>query len=117
MQKFFVLIGFPMSAMQAWMDSTTEAERKEQTDKLMQEWNEWTAAHESSIVDKGTPLGKTKRVMADGITDVKNDFNWHMIIEAESHEAAAEMLKDHPNLKTIPGSFMEVMTTNMPAGM
>lgn len=109
MKKFFVLIGFKAEAMKEWMATTDEATRKEQTGKLMQEWNEWMAAHAASITEKGFPLGKTKRVTVDGVSDVKNDFNWYMIVEAESHEAAAEMFKTHPNLKTIPTSYMEVM--------
>ena len=109
MKKFFVLIGFKAEAMQEWMSSTDEATRKAQTDQLMHEWQEWMSAHAAQILDKGFPLGKNKRVTASGVEDVRNDFNWQMVIEAESHDAAAKLLADHPNLKTIPTSYMEVM--------
>jgi hypothetical protein len=80
----------------------------------MQAWQEWMTAHESSIIDKGLPLGKTKRVDANGITDTKNDLNWYLVIEAESHEAAAEMLSDNPHIKMIPTAYIEIMTTTGP---
>jgi hypothetical protein len=111
MKKFFVLLGFKADAMKDWMTTTDEATRKTQTDQLMQEWNAWMTAHAANIVDKGMPLGKNMRVTANGVESVSNDFNWYLIVQAESQEAAAEMLKDHPNLKTIPTSYMEVMGT------
>ena len=117
MKKFFVLIGFKAEAMQAWMASTDEATRKTQTDQLMNEWNEWMAAHAANVVDKGFPLGKNKRVIAESVEDTRNDFNWYMIVQAESHDYAAKLLMDHPNLKTIPTSYMEVMDMPDMGGM
>lgn len=114
MKKFVVLFCLPAAAIADWMASVDEATRKEQTEKLMQEWNEWLAAHESSVVDKGLPLGKTKRVDANGITDMKNDLNWYLVVQAESQEAAAEMFTDHPHILQIPSAYVQVMGT---AGM
>lgn len=111
MKKFFVLFGIPAAAIQEWMTTVDEATRKEQTEKLMHDWNEWMAAHEDVIVDKGLPLGKTKRVDANGVSDGKNDLNWYLIVEAESHEAAADMFKDHPHIVQIPSAYAEVMGT------
>lgn len=114
MKKFFVLFGIPAAAVQDWMANVDEAKRKEQSDDLMQKWQEWMTTHESVIVDKGLPLGKTKRITADGVSDVKNDLNWYLVVEAESPEAAAEMFVGHPHL-AIPSSFVEVMgTVGMP---
>jgi hypothetical protein len=108
MKKFFVLFCIPASAIADWTANVDETTRKEQTDKMMREWQDWMAAHESVILDKGLPLGKTKKVTSDGIVDSKNDLNWYLVVEAESHEAAAEMLKEHPHLQ-IPTSYIEVM--------
>jgi hypothetical protein len=113
MKKFFVTFSIPAAAIQNWMATVGEAARKEQTDKLMREWREWTTAHEAAIVDKGLPIGKTKRVTAEGVADGKNELNWYLVVEAESHEAAAEMFKGHPHL-TIPSAYIEVMDSSRP---
>lgn len=113
MKKFFVLFCIPAAAIQNWMDTVDEATRKEQSDKIMREWQEWMTAHEGQIVDRGLPLGKTKRVTAEGIADAKNDLNWYLLVQAESHEAAAELFKGHPHLQ-IPTSYIEVLDASRP---
>jgi hypothetical protein len=113
MKKFFVLFGIPAAAIQEWMANVDEASRKEQSDKVMGEWKTWMEEHTSAIVDKGLPLGKTKRVDAHGVTDTKNDLNWYLVVEAESHEAAADMFKGHSHLQ-IPTSYIEVMDASRP---
>lgn len=105
----------PAASVQRWMETVDEATRKEQTQKMMQEWNDWMAAHESAIVEKGLPLGKTKRVDAHGVTDTKNELNWYLIVEAESHDAAAQMFVGHPHIVQIPDAHVEVMTTTGPS--
>jgi hypothetical protein len=117
MKKFVVLLGIPVAIMQDWMKNTDEAARKEQTNKMMLAWQEWMAAHESVVLDKGMPLGKTKRATAKGVEDIKNDFNWYLIIEAESHAAAAELMANHPHIQQIPGAYAEVMDTTPPMSM
>jgi hypothetical protein len=112
MNKYFVLFCIPAGAIQDWMTKVDEATRKEQSDKMMQDWNTWMTDHASSILDKGLPLGKTKRVEGGTITDIKNDLNWYLVVTADSHEAAAEMFKDHPHLVQIPSSYVEVMDSN-----
>jgi len=109
MNKYFVLICIPAAAIADWMTNIDEATRKEQSDKMMKDWDIWMTEHESSILDKGLPLGKTKRVDAQGITDIKNDMNWYLLVSADSHEAAAEMFKNHPHIMQIPSSYIEVM--------
>lgn len=109
MKKFFVLFCAPHAAMQKWMQETSEGDRKSQMDEMMSSWKAWADAHKESIADQGMPLGKTKRVTEGGIADVKNDLNYCMTIQAESHEAAAEVMKGNPHLALIPESFIEVM--------
>jgi hypothetical protein len=108
MKKFFVLFCIPAAAIQDWMTKVDETTRKQQSEEMMHSWAAWMTEHESVILDKGLPLGKTKRVMATGVADIKNDMNWYLLVEAESHEAAAEMFKSHPHLQ-IPTSYIEVM--------
>jgi len=72
--------------------------------------------NDSMIVDKGLPIGKTKHITADGITDIKNDLNWYLVIEAESHDAAAKLFVAHPHLD-IPQAYIEVMEIPSGTGM
>lgn len=65
--------------------------------------------HEKSIVDAGTPLGKTKRVAAGGASDIKNVMTGYVIIEADSHEAAARSFANHPHFSIFPGESVEIM--------
>lgn len=108
MKKFFVLFCVPARATEEWMATVDETTRKEQSDKMMRDWEQWMAEHESIILDQGLPLGKTKRVTSEGVSDTKNDLNWYLVIEAESHEAAAGLFEGHPHLQ-IPTSYIEVM--------
>ena len=113
MRKFFVTFAIPAAAIQEWMAKVDEATRKEQSDKVMHEWQDWMGKHASSILDKGMPIGKTKRVMAGSIADARNDLNWYLVVQAESHEAAAEMFKDHPHLQ-IPTSHIDISDASRP---
>ena len=113
MKKFFVLFAIPAAAIQTWMSTVDEATRKQQTDEMMQSWKTWMTDHESVITDKGMPLGKTKKVTKDSIEDVRNDLNWYLVIESESHEAVSELLKTHPHLN-IPSAYIEVMDASRP---
>ena len=57
----------------------------------------------------GGPLGKTKRVSAQGIADTKNAMTGYVIVQAESHEAAAKMFERHPHFTIFPGEAVEIM--------
>ena len=108
MNKYFVLFCVPAGTMADWMQNTPAEERKKQGDQMMADWQKWMETHKAAIKDNGQPLGKTKRVTKGKVTDLKNDLNYYIIIEAESHDAAAEMVKDSPHLQ-IPNAFIEVM--------
>ena len=108
MKRFFALFQIPASVMDEWKKNTPPAEMKAASEKMMGEWQRWMKAHERALTDRGAPLGKTKRVTAKGIADVRNDLNWYSIVEAESHEAAAKIFLDNPHLQ-IPQAFIEIM--------
>ena len=57
----------------------------------------------------GGPLGKTKRVGADGIADVGNEMGAFTVVRAASHEAAAKMFENHPHFAIFPGEAVEIM--------
>ena len=72
---------------------------------------------QASIVDGGAPLGKTRRVDANGAKDAKNGIGGYSIIQADSHDAAAKMFgKDHPHLQ-MPGAWVEVVEIMPVPGM
>jgi hypothetical protein len=108
MSQYFVIFCVPAAAVEQWVSTVDESERKAQSDKMMKDWQAWQSANQGSIVDNGHPLGKTKRVTAGSITDVKNDLNYGMIIQAESHDAAANLIKTNPHLQ-IPNAYTDVM--------
>ncbi|MEK7638744.1 MAG: hypothetical protein AAB388_01145 [Patescibacteria group bacterium] len=81
----------------------------EQEKAMMEEWAKWSGEHAAAIVDPGTPLGKTKKVDATGITDTKNGMVVYTIVQAESHEAAAKIFENHPHVTFFLGTSIEVM--------
>ena len=108
MKKYFALFMIPAKAVDEWKKNTKPDEMKSASDKMMRDWQNWMKAHERNLVEKGAPLGKTKRVSSERISDIRNDLNWYSIVEAETHEDAAKLFRDNPHLQ-IPGSSIEVM--------
>jgi hypothetical protein len=108
MKKFLALyLGTP-AAFEKWK-ALDEAERKRRERTGMDAWMRWGQEREKSIVDGGTPLGKTKRVDASGVSDTKNMIAGYVIVEAASHEAAAKMFVKHPHFSIFPGESVEIM--------
>ena len=108
MNKYFVIYRVPVATMEEWRKTTSPEEMKAQGEKLGKDMMAWTEKHAANLVDRGTPLGKTKTVSAAGIVDSKNDLNYCCVVQAESHEAAAQMFADSPHF-TIPTSTIDVM--------
>ncbi len=96
----------PAATIEEWMKKP-EAERKEAETKMKADWDTWTAAHADSILNT-IALGKTKRVSASGVEDVKNDMMLSSYVQGESAEAVAELFKGHPHFD-IPGATIEIM--------
>lgn len=86
-----------------------EKEREQREAAGMAAWMEWGRVHEAQITDVGAPLGKTKRVAADGISDIRNNIAGYTIVKAESHEAAAKLFLNHPHFTLFPGDGVEIM--------
>ncbi len=86
-----------------------EGHRRELEKKGMAAWGEWAENHKANILDWGSPLGKTKKADADGISNINNALTAYTLIQAESHEAAAEMFRDHPHFTIFPGETVEIM--------
>ena len=77
--------------------------------KGIEMWSKWMMDNKDSIVEQGAPLGKTKRIDANGISDVSNEMGAYVVVQAESYEAAAKMFENHPHFTVFPGERVEVM--------
>jgi hypothetical protein len=108
MKQFMAIyLGSP-AALSSW-DKLSESERKQRQASGMRAWREWMTTHRESVVDDGGPLGKTKRANAQGVADVRNNIAAYVIVQAESHEAAAKMFLGHPHFTIFPGDSVEIM--------
>lgn len=94
--------------MKAWM-AMPEAERKAKEREGIAAWGAWVQKHHDAIVEMGGPLGKTKKVSADGIEDISNLISGFTVVRADSHEAAAKLFENHPHYTFFPGVSIEVM--------
>ena len=111
MKKYFVLYMIPIASLEKMMAETTPEQRK----AGMDEWGKWMKKHASEIVDMGAPLGKTKRVSAAGVADVKNEVAGYSIVEAQSHDEAAALFKDNPHFQ-MQGAYIDILDI-LPMGM
>jgi hypothetical protein len=110
MKKFLAIyVGTASARDRAQWDKMDEKQRKATEAKGIDAWMKWGTTHSAAIVDTGTPLGKTKRVSRDGISDIKNSMTAYVIVQAESHEAAAKLFENHPHFTIFPGDGVEIM--------
>lgn len=94
--------------MKAW-EALSEAERNKRAQEGMAAWHGWMQNYAASVLEIGGPLGKTKKVSADGVADIANEMGGFSIVRAASHEAAAKMFENHPHFSIFPGERVEVM--------
>lgn len=110
MKKFVAIyIGTEAARRKARWNEMDETQRKAREAAGMQAWMQWGVDNASAIVDQGAPLGKTKRASPDGITNVKNAMVGYVVVQAESHEAAAKLFEKHPHFSLFPGDSVEIM--------
>jgi hypothetical protein len=103
-----IYLGKDTHAVAKW-NAMEEADRHAAMRRGMKAWGDWMTAHADVIAVEGGPLGKTKRASAAGVTDVKNAMTGYVIVQAESHEAAARMFEGHPHFAIFPGEAVEIM--------
>jgi len=108
MNNFLAIYLGSASALDNWK-KMEEDKRRKQEKAGMEAWGKWATANEKVIVDLGSPLGKTKRISARGISDTRNQIAGYTIVQAESHDAAAKLFENHPHFKMFPGDAVEVM--------
>ncbi len=66
----------------------------------MAKWKAWVGGLGDAVVNPGTPLGKSRIVSSDGVSDDggSNPLNGFSIVKADSMDAALEMAKGCPFL-------------------
>jgi hypothetical protein len=104
-----VFIGSKTSSRRAAWDLLPESERRSKEQEGMAQWKAWVSQHGAAIVTMGGPLGKTKRVDAQGSVDISNQLAAFTVVRAASHEAAAKMFDNHPHFAIFPGDAVEIM--------
>lgn len=110
MKRFLAIyIGTEAALEKAQWKKLNEEKRKALQASGVKAWMEWGTVNSAAIVDQGSPLGKTKRTSAQGIADIKNSMTGYVIVQAESHEAAAKLFENHPHFTIFPGDSVEIM--------
>jgi hypothetical protein len=102
-------MGTAAARSSAQWDTLDASARKEIETKGVKAWMDWGTLNAAAIVDQGAPLGKTKRASKQGIEDFKNGLTGYVIVQAESHEAAAKLFENHPHFAIFPGDSVEIM--------
>lgn len=92
MKKFLVLYKASKAAFEQAMKSTPEQQKAG-----MDAWMTWSQEASKAIVELGAPLGKSLRVTPGGASSVTTDLGGYSILQAESKEALADVLKGHPH--------------------
>ena len=83
--------------------------------ELMARWKAWMEGLGDAVVNPGVPVGKSKTVSADGVTDDggSNPLMGFSIIQADSMDAALEMAKGCPHLEFGTIEVAEAMEMKM----
>ena len=112
-----IFLGSKTNPRMLAFNAMLDAERQAMMQKGIAAWKTWVDKHQAAIVGMGGPLGKTKKVSAEGIADVSNLISGYTVVRAASHEAAAKLFENHPHFTIFPGDCVEVMPVlPIPAG-
>ena len=112
-----VFLGSKTSPKMAAWNALSPSERQKKEREGIAAWKAWVEKHHGAILEMGGPLGKTKRVGAEGISDIANELGAFTVVRASSHEAAAKMFENHPHFAIFPGERVEIMPVlPIPAG-
>jgi hypothetical protein len=110
MKRFLAIyIGTATALEKSKWNQIDEKQRKEREQAGIKAWGDWMSKNQAAIVTQGGPLGKTKRTSPEGVSDIKNQMTGYVVIQAESHDAAARMFLNHPHFSIFPGDSVEIM--------
>ena len=100
MTKYLVLYRSSVDALEQ-MSSATPEEAQEG----MQLWMKWAERAGSSLLDMGSPVGKSETL--PGAADTGVPIGGFSVLEADS-DSLRKLLDDHPHLHS-PGAVIEVL--------
>jgi len=110
MKQFMaVFLGSSTSPRMKEWNAMDEKTRKSTEQEGIKAWGNWVEKNKKNIVYMGSPLGKTKMINANGVSDYKNMLTAFTVVQAENHQAAAEIFVNHPHFSIFPGDSVEVM--------
>lgn len=110
MKKYLaVFTGSTAAHERSGWDTMSDTERSARQQKGIAAWGAWMEKNKAAVVEGGSPLGTTKRTGLNGMTDIKNNLAAFVIVQAESHEAAAKLFEGHPHFTIFPGEAVEIM--------
>jgi hypothetical protein len=91
------------------------SKRPENPAQYMSRWRAWVDGVGAAFVNPGLPLGRSKTVSGDGVTDGggPNPLVGFSIVEAESMEAAVVMAQGCPHLDIGTIEIAEAMDMDM----
>jgi hypothetical protein len=108
MKKYLAIYMGTATAM-ANFQKLDEKTRKDREQTGIAAWKKWVETNKKAVTELGSPLGKTKRIDAKGVSDMKNEIGAWTVVEAESYEAAANLFLNHPHFTIFPGDHVEIM--------
>jgi hypothetical protein len=112
MKKFLVLYRASQSGFEQMMKASPEQQKAG-----MDAWMAWGQKAASSIVDMGAPLGKAVKVAKSGeVSASPNDLGGYSILQAESKEALAAQMREHPHFM-MPDGWIEIVDIMAIPGM
>ena len=73
-------------------------ESPEEGARMMAKWHAWIAELGDTMVNPGTPLGKSRTVSAGGVADDggSNPLSGYSVVQADSIDAAVEIARGCP---------------------
>lgn len=90
-------------------DSLEASERERLEAKGRRAWHAWMELNSARLVVPGGPLGKTKLMSSNGVSDVVNSLCGYTIVEADDIGDAAALFTDHPHFSIFPGDGVEII--------
>ncbi len=97
MKKYLVLYRSSTPAAEMMANTTPE-----QMQAGMEDWNRWSQAAGSAVIDLGAPVGDAVTVGNAAHLGNPVGLTGYSILQAESADEVAKLLEAHPHLKT-PG--------------
>ncbi len=75
-------------------------ESPEEGAEHMAKWKAWADGLGEALVNRGTPLGESRTVSSDGVTEGggANPLMGYSILKADNIEAAVKMVEDSPHI-------------------